>query len=265
MTACGGGVPLLHEARTLPRGDVRMTGGVSANFPVGNASGALNAAKSDAATNPSPAPGSDATLAKGALVLAAVTPGIAPVVAARVGVGAHFEGGITYTGRALRIDMRRSFDFGRASLSVGAGMTAVFYDSKVTSEQAQLAAVDMTSLHGYGADVPVLWGWESRTGLYMVWAGARGGWEHDVISPINTAPPLMLSAGSIDEAATFFPLSADRFYGGAVAGLAGGFRHVHVALEVEAAYQTIHGTFNGNEVTVSGPSVTPAGAMWWTF
>jgi hypothetical protein len=249
----------------LSRGDVRMTGGLSANVPLGQAASALSAAKSDGPVNPSPTPGSDATLAKGALVLAAVTPGIAPVIAGRVGIGGRFEGGITYTGRAVRIDMRRSFDFGRASLSVGGGITAVFYDSKVTEQQAQLALVDLSSLHGYGADVPVLFGWQSRSGLFMVWGGARLGWEHDEISPIDTAPPLMLPAAAADMAASFYGLYANRYYGGAVAGIAGGFRHVHVALEMEAAYQTITGSFNANSVTVSGLSATPAGAVWWTL
>ena len=32
--------------------------------------------------------------------------------------------------------------------------------------------------HGYGADVPVLVGWESQAGLYMLWGGLRAGWEH---------------------------------------------------------------------------------------
>jgi hypothetical protein len=237
---------------------VRATGGVSANVPLGGAASAITSAKNDAVGNPTPAPGTDATLAKGALVLAAVTPGIAPVVAARVGVGARFEGGITYTGRAARIDMRRSFDYGKTSLSVGAGMTAVFYDSHVTSEQAQLASVDLSSLHGYGADVPILIGWESRAGVYMAWVGARAGWEHDAISTLTSEPVPMLPGEPIG-------LSANRFYGAAVAGVAGGFRHVHVALELDLAYQTIRGTFNANEVTVSGLSAAPAGAVWWTF
>jgi hypothetical protein len=60
-------------------------------------------------------------------------------------------------------------------------------------------------------------------------------------------------------------LSATRFYAGGVAGVAGGFRHVHVAFEIDAAYQTISGAFNANQVTVSGVSVTPAGGVWWTF
>ena len=255
----------MHEARALPLGDVRVAGGMSANVPLGSSASAITAAKNDAVSNPSPSPGTDATLAKGALVLAAVTPGVAPVVAARVGVGARFEGGITYTGRAARIDMRRSFDYGKTSLSVGAGMTAVFYDSHVTSEQDQLATVDLSSLHGYGVDVPVLVGWESRGGIFIAWGGARAGWEHYEISPISTAPPLMLASGDASQAASFFPLSANRYYGALVAGVAGGFRHVHVALEIDVAYQSITGSFDGSEVTVSGLSAAPAGAVWWTF
>jgi hypothetical protein len=255
---CGGGVPLLHEARTLALGDVRVAGGLSANVPIGSTASAITAARNDAAINPNPAPGTDATLAKGALALAAVTPGIAPVIAARVGVGARVEGGLTYTGRAARIDLRRSFDYGQTSLSVGVGITAVFYDSHVTSEQAQLASVDLSSLHGYGADVPLLLGWRSRGGVYMAWGGLRAGWEHDQISTLTSEPVPMLPGEPPG-------LSATRLYGGAVAGVAAGFRHIHAALEIDVSYQSISGAFEANQVTVSGLSAAPAGALWWTF
>jgi len=84
------------------------------------------------------------------------------------------------------------------------------------------------------------------------------GWEHDEISTLTSEPRPDLPGGPIN-------LSATRFYGGAVAGIAGGFRHVHAAVEVDLAYQTISGTFNATQVTVTGLSVAPACAAWWSF
>ena len=60
-------------------------------------------------------------------------------------------------------------------------------------------------------------------------------------------------------------LSSDRFYGGGVVGIAAGFRHVHAALELDVAYQSVEGTFDGTTVTIQGVSLAPAGALWWTF
>ena len=81
------------------------------------------------------------------------------------------------------------------------------------------------------------------------------GWEHAEISDLTSAT---LGAPPIS-------LSADRFYGGGVAGLAVGFRHIHVAAEIEAAYQTISGSYNQTSVTVSGLTLSPGAALWWEF
>jgi hypothetical protein len=248
----------LHPARTLGTGEVRAAAGMSANIALGSAADDLRAAREIAAKNPDVpgSPGSNAAYAKGALVSAAVGPGLAPFVAARVGVGDRYEGGITYTGRAARIDMRRSFDSGGFSLSLGAGVTGVFYGSQ---EGSSLPAVDLSELHGYGADVPVLVGWQSDAGLYILWTGLRAGWEHDAIGSLTSEPKSSaLGSPSIG-------LSAERFYGAGVLGIATGFRHVHVAIELDLAYQSVTGDFNATHVNVHGVTLAPASALWWNF
>jgi hypothetical protein len=254
---CGGGMPLLHPARTLGAGEVRAATGMSGNFALTSLGESLNAARNEAAANPGAPgpPGSDPTYAKGALVAASIGPGLAPFVAARVGVGAQAEGGISYTGRGVRIDMRRSFDFGAWSLSLGGGVSAAFYGNQ---EGGTLPNVDLSSLQGFGADVPILFGWRSEADLFQVWFGARGGWEHARIETLTSEPRPTLPGSPIE-------LSATRFYGGGLVGLAAGFRHVHVALELDLAYQTISGAYNATQVDVSGLSMAPAAAIWWTF
>jgi hypothetical protein len=255
---CAGGSPLLHSARALPTGDVRATLGLSANVAGGGLGADLRRAKEIAAQNPNtPGPaGSNPDYAKGALVAAAVSPGVAPFVAARVGVGNRFDAGLAYTGRAVRIDARRSFDSGRYSLSIGAGGTAALYGRQSGSE---LSGVDMGSLHGYGADVPILVGWQSAGALYQVWTGVRGGFEHDTISEVTSEPK------SVTIGTPPLGLSADRFYGGGVLGIATGLRHIHVALEVAGYYENVSGAFNGTNVKTQGFTVIPATALWWTF
>jgi hypothetical protein len=256
---CAGGSPLLHPAQTLDTGVVRAAAGVSANVAVGSAADDLRTAREEAARAGSAvpgAPGTDPAYAKGALVAAAIAPGLAPFVAARVGVGNHIEGGVAYTGRGVRIDMRRSLDFEKVSLSAGVGVTGAFYGR---DQSTPLPGVDLTALHGYGADVPLLVGWHSEGGLYQLWAGARGGFERDDIETL-TSEPKDITIGTPP-----IRLAATRFFGGGLAGIATGFRHVHVAAEIAASYQSVTGDFNDTHVTASGLSITPAAALWWTF
>lgn len=251
---CGGGAPLLHPARTLPKGEVRAAGGVSANVVVGDLASQLRSAREIAARDPSGGSSTSAAYARGAVVLASAAPGLSPFVGARVGIGNAFEGGLAYTGRAARVDVRRSFDQGHLSLSIGIGGTALLYGRE---QGTPLPNVALNALHGYGADLPVLVGYQSDGGLYMLWAGVRGGFEQAILSQLTSEPT---SSGPSP-----FRLDATRFYGGALAGFAVGFNHVHVALEMSAAYQSIDGSFGGNDVTVRGISLAPATALWWSF
>jgi hypothetical protein len=256
---CGGGVPLLYPARTLATGDVRASGGGSATFIVGGLSNELAAGRAEVANAPPgiAPPLHDQRYAQAALVLAAVAPGVAPYVSARVGLGDRFEGGVTYTGRAAHLDVRRSFDWNDVSLSIGLGIETPIYGD---SDSGALPQLDLSSIRGYGADVPIVIGWQSSARAYMLWVGGRVGWDHtsvgSVISPATTIDVDGNGPGG---------LSVDRLYGGGVVGLAAGFRHIHAALEIDVAYQTAHGTFEATTATVQGVSMSPAAALWWTF
>ena len=258
LIGCGGGAPLLHPARTLPTGDIRVASGVSANVAVGSLGEDLRVARDIAAKDPQApgAPGTNPTYAKGALVAAAIAPGLAPFIGARVGAGNRFEGGLTYTGRSVRADMRRSFDEGKFSFSAGLGLSAALYGRQQGNE---LPNVDLAALHGYGGDIPLLVGWESNGGIYKIWGGARGGFEHDVVE-ILTSEPKGVTIGTAP-----LHLDANRYWGGAVIGVATGFNHVHVALEMSAAYTVVSGNYNDNNVTVRGLTLAPATALWWAF
>jgi hypothetical protein len=256
LSGCGGGLPLLHPARTLPQGDVRAEAGFSGNIAVGDLANAVTAAQAEQV--PNGVPPTDPTYVKGALVLASVAPGLAPIGGARVGLGWQSEGGIVYTGRAIRFDVRRSFVLGDGwDLSLGVGGSSVLYGHQT---DGVLSNVSLDQIHGWGADVPLLVGYQSAGDLYALWVGARGGWEQVDISD-ETSEPKSVTLGSPPT-----NLSATRFWGGGLLGFAIGFRHVHVAMELDAAYQTIQGSYNGTTgVTVSGLTLSPATALWWDF
>jgi len=206
-------------------------------------------------------PGTNEPYARGALVSAALATGVAPFVGARVGLGGDYEAGLAYTGRGARVDARRSVplartDGGHVYGSAGLGGSAVFYGR---AQGGSLPAVDLGALRGWGADVPLLVGWESDAGLYRVWGGARGAWEHAVLSPLASEPKI----GTLQPPT--IRLEGDRYAIGGVLGLAVGFRRVHVAMEVEVGYQAVVGTYNGTRASAAGLALTPASALWFQF
>jgi hypothetical protein len=255
LVGCGGGLPLLHPAKTLPTGEVRAVAGFSGNATTGSLSDAVRDA-TNKANLPGP-PGTDATYARAALVVASVAPGLAPIVGARVGVGAQAEGGLAYTGRSIRVDLRRSFYLSpNWALSIGAGGSAALYGRQGGTS---LPGVDLGRLHGWGADVPLLVGYRSDGDLYMVWLGARGGWEHVDVSAMSSVP------GGVTFGSPSISLSATRCWGGGLVGLAIGFRHLHVAMELDVSYATVTGDYGGTHASVGGLTLAPASALWWRF
>jgi hypothetical protein len=249
--ACGGGLPLLHPAQTLDPGQVRAAAGFSANMAAGALADALRASTHGNAT---PGADGDEATARAALVEASVAPGIAPLAGARVGFGQNVEGGLTYTGRGARADVRRSFDLSRTwAVSLGVAGSAVLAGQQ---SGESVPDVDLETLHGWGADAPLLVGYESDGGLYAIWVGVRGGFEHVGIA----AGP---SEGAMEPSPP--PLSAMRWWGGGLLGAAIGFRHVHVALELDVSYASVTGDFAGAHTHIAGLMLTPAGCAWWDF
>jgi hypothetical protein len=236
---------------------VRAVAGFSANVAAAGLGNSLAAARAEAAGNPNVPSAQDVTYARGALVAASVAPGIAPLIGARVGLEHHLEGGLAYTGRGARADARYGFNFSRGgSLSVGLVGSAAFYGHQDTTT---LPNVDLGQLHGWGVDVPLVLGWESEAGLYMAWVGVRGGWEGVDISEVRSEPK------DVTIGVPPIGLSAARLWAGGLIGVATGFRHVHVAMELDVAYQHVSGTYNATGVSVDGLTLTPGSALWWDF
>jgi hypothetical protein len=253
LTACGGGLPLLHPAQTLSPGDVRAVAGFSSNAFVGGFTDALQNVPKTASTA---LPPSGPSYARAALVEASVAPGLAPLVGARVGLGMQFEGGIGYTGRTVRLDARRSFDLSSHwAMSLGAGAMAEVYGH---DDAGVVPALDPSQLHGWGADVPIVIGYTSDAELYMVWIGARTGWEH-----VDSGAPASL--GTVTPMAPSPVLSATRFWGGGLLGFAVGFRHLHAAIELDCSYATVSGAYGATRAEVIGATIAPASAVWWRF
>lgn len=247
---CGAGAPLLHPAHVLGAGNIRAAAGVGAQAIAGDVSKALRDAQ---AIDTAHGPTTDPEYTRGAMSLVALSPGISPYVSARVGLGQQFEGGLVYTGRSARIDARRAWLLGEHwAFSIGAGFDGTFAGG---TSSTRLDAVDTGSLRGFGFDVPAMIGWRSTGGIYQAWLAARGGYMHHFISAVTTEPKLTGPR----------PLQADHGHVGGLIGVATGFRHIHVALEMEIDWQYLTGSFGGTTASVEGVSLTPSTALFWDF
>ncbi|MEP7126044.1 MAG: hypothetical protein ABJE95_34245 [Byssovorax sp.] len=234
LLGCGAGAPLLHPAHVLHAGDVSAGAGLSGEVTL---------------TDLSASPGSDPSSASRLAQLAAA-PGIAPWVGARFGIAGSNEAGLTYSGRSLRVDVRHAFAIGSAALSVGIG------GSMIAAERPG-QDVAGSSVFGGGVDVPLLFGVHSKSNLYALWIGPRGGFEalsgEVAVSPGQTGALVLAD------------VKARHLFGGFVVGVRGGFRHVHVALELDGAYHRANGSIAGASTGVGMFALAPSGALILSF
>jgi hypothetical protein len=232
FAGCGGGAPLFHPAHVLRPGNVRVGAGLSGQI-------ALMAF----APSPRAAPQNSEKLQE-----LAVAPAVAPWVGGRLGIAGDNEAGLTYSGRAIRVDARHAFSFGGPALSLGLGATAV-------TAQGLAETTERNRVYGGGLDVPILFGLQSASDIYAVWMGPRAGIEFLAGR---------LSGSSQNESASV-DVTARHVFAGVTAGLKAGFRHVHVALEVNYAYHRADGVFGGIALGQNQFTLTPGGALLITF
>jgi hypothetical protein len=263
LSACGGGGPLLHPAHTLAEGDVTFAAGTSGRFTLGGLRGAEKDLDGAAAI-----PGgarSDTELqgfTNGSLSAVAVAPGVAPFLAARVGLGHHNEAGLAYTGRGARLDGRHAFEWPNLAISVGGAALGAFAapndeaNPPPPGSGTALRAFTLRSVGGYGFELPVLFGYRSDADVVTLWTGLRAGFERDAFgASVIESPDTDASAEG----------KATRFWGGGLVGFSVGLAPIEVRVEVDAAYESLHGELvtGGRELTgkVAGWSLTPAMAI----
>lgn len=227
-TGCAGGAALMHPAHTLPTGAVTFGAGASEHFVIGDADHAVNEAIL-ARTSAVPSRTANDDFVRGAIAWSLLSPGLAPWVGARVGVGSDVEAGLTYTGRAARLDGRYAFETDTTALSLGLGLSSrLLHPQEDTQSTGEIPDLNDGGVAGVGFDVPVIVGWRSSAQVVQVYGGARGGFE----SLFGT----YLLAGTTDDEDVEADLQAQRWFVGGLAGLIVGVAPVWVGIELDAAY-----------------------------
>ena len=183
---------------------------------------------------------------------AALSPGIAPWVGARLGFAEAFEAGLAYTGRTIRLDLRHAFELGEpTALSLGLGASGVLPRRR---DDIGIRA------GGGGLDLPILLGWRSSADILALWVGARGGFE--VLDGEHQL--------EIDPAAPASEPVTERVTGwheqvGGLVGLRVGFRYVFALLELDAAMHWASGDVGEQSAALRAFGLSPAGAIVGRF
>jgi hypothetical protein len=274
LAACGGGAPLLHPAHVLPLNTVSFGAGVSGQFASDAAEARIDAGRL-AATQSLSDPQIAKRYAEGVLSQALLAPGLSPWVGARVGLPWRTEAGLTYTGRNIRLDGRHMLALGEVwALSFGVGASALFLspdspdsDTPATDGSPGEAAFDL-SASGWGADIPVVVGYEAVNGFLDVWAGARAGFEriNGDIRPSGGDPSVRIEA------------EGQRWWGGALAGFSLGVAPLWLRFELATTFHQVTGQLTGEtlepdgapapdfgSVDVQGWSLSPSAAILGKF
>jgi hypothetical protein len=263
LLGCGGGAALLHPAQTLPVDTVSVGAGVTGQF----GSSGLNTTIDDgraAASQPLNQPATATAYAEGVMAQALIAPGASPWVSARAGLAGRNEAGLTYTGRSLRLDARHAWELSDDwAVSLGLGASGIL----LRPERSSPAAVSPgdppsgsqaefePSARGFGADVPLLFGYRLLEGFGDVWFGPRLGFEH--------------LSGSLEldqqaPASAHLDLSGNHFWAGLVAGCSLGIPPLWLRFELATAYHHLSG-----DLTPGGPGGGPdfdaLEASGWTF
>lgn len=264
VTACGGGVPLLHPAHTLAADELSFAAGTSGHFLLGDLAEAKDDLDGTAAQR-----GGAVTQAqrsrfvRGAVAELAMAPGVAPYLAARAGLGNHNEAGLTYTGRSLRLDARHAFEWPSLALSIGlAGIGTLPdvvdrpQDDVEQSGTFPPRAIELESARGYGLELPLLFGYRSDADVVKLWTGLRAGFERDSFYVTIVEAPDHPIASTAD---------ATRLWAGGLVGFSVGLAPVEVRVELDAAYESAKGDLELGDgelsAHVSGWSLTPAMAI----
>jgi hypothetical protein len=258
VSGCGGGVPLLHPAHVLPPDTVSAGAGVSGNFTSESAERRISRGRA-AAAEPLLEPANAREYAEGILTQALVAPEASPWIAARVGLEGDNEAGLTYTGRSVRLDGRHVFRLtDKWGLSVGVGGTALLGSGDSGSDPfagdaAQAPAEGELNATGWGADTPILVGYEGFNGFFEVWIGARAGFE-------RVSGELRLGGEGVRTA----DAEGTRWWFGNVAGFSLGLPPLWFRFELATTLHQLSGSLRANEPD-SGIDFASLEAAGWSL
>lgn len=249
LLGCGAGAPLLHPAHPLAPGTLAGSSGVSAHFAPPDAQRAID--RTSQASVDERAQDEQAAV-DGALAQTLSAPGLAPWFSVRAGLMEATEGGISYTGRRARADLRYAYVMDQTAFSVGGGATGIMPalgadpptqacdspdycpDPIVDDSYSEIPGIDTGSTSGWGLDIPLLVGWRSEPQLFAFWTGLRARFEQisgEIRYETGAGPRTAHAEG-------------DRWVFQGVVGFSVGVKPIWALFELSPAYERLSGNVN---------------------
>lgn len=178
--ACGGASPLVEPVMPLSKGEIEAGVGVSSQLALGASQREIERARELDQVGSSE--DGNAEFLRGAMRNSVVAPGIAPIIVGRAGLGWDSDASLTFTGRTLRLGARHVWVLGKQyALSAGGGVASVATKAPERAPPSDSEGLSSTAIDwpatGFGADLPVTFGWSSDAQLVSAWVGARVGYE----------------------------------------------------------------------------------------
>ena len=249
---CGGAAPLMHPAQPLARNEVTFGVGTSQQFVMGDADSRIGHA-SEALLQTGDDPQANEEFVRGAVAWSLMTPGLAPWVGGRVGLGHHAEAGLTYTGRSLRGDGRFALEGESTALSLELGVSSRLRHPDEDMRTQGIPGLNDGGLAGFGLDLPLLLGWHSSGDILSVYAGPRAGFEYLFGTYVVDA----YDAGADVVNAYEADVNARRWFAGGVLGVVIGVQPIRAGLELDIAYQRGDGRLGDVRNTDLAASIAP--------
>lgn len=270
LIGCGAGAPLLHPVHPLAPGKLAGSSGVSAHFAPGEAQRAIDRTSQASVDERAQ---DEQTAVDGALAQTLSAPGLAPWFAVRAGLVEATEGGLSYTGRRARADLRYVYALDSIAFSAGAGATGIMPaigadpptqscadpdycpDPIVNDSYSEIPGMDTGSTSGWGLDLPLLVGWRSDPGLFAFWTGLRARFE-------QISGEIRYETGAGPRTAH---ADGDRWVFQGVVGFSVGIKPIWALFELSPAYERLSGTMNLDSgimgARLEGFSFSPAVAL----
>jgi hypothetical protein len=225
---CAPSLATMQPAHVGPKGSIQVTAAVEVAIPPGAIIDAIDAGEtiSDRAANGQPISDTDrARLFNAAINLLASPPSFGPHFAVAYAVLDRVEVGLRYAGQGWRLGGRYQLvrrDEGPCDLVVGLGLARSSYAVPLGDVIPVIQIDDFTR---WTIDVPLTAG-TSRS-WFHVWAGPKLVYSH-----FDTAMRLVIP----NEAAELASFAGHSIFFGGLAGVAVGYRHVFLGLELTVGH-----------------------------
>lgn len=272
LTGCATTLSTLQTARPVDRGHVQATVGTGYYIPVGKVFELLGTAVpiaqrgAEAARKGEPFAFSEdeqQTLLTTGVALAVMPPSSGFEVSLRAGVVDNLDLGLRYSSNALRLDAKYRLahkidEEKRWDIAIGAGVSKYLFKSPIFDV---LEFVQVKDFSRWDVEVPVYF--SAELGEVLMLYGA----PKYVYSRTHLDQTLVRvsDSGTIGGQEVDLPSLVHTHFAGATAGLALGFRHVHLMLELTGGYTMCSPQLFGEVRRLGGLTLYPAGGLSLRF